>query len=222
VMDYDLSLIALVDDTLNSDKERLILDVGIGTGWPIASSLLSLDYKISGVDISSSLINKCLEDHPNIHSEVGDSENMPHESESFDLVYCFHSSSLFPDLMKAIYEMFRVRKKSGVVLIDMLNINNWGVNKNFQQHVFENSNFIGILFKTVKNLAKFILREGTQDWPFLISQTPSDPGMVIEECLLSGGKAWVYSWLNNSLQEITVSDGDKYRDHSRVVISCKF
>ena len=41
----------------------------------------------------------------------------------------------------------------------------------------------------------------------MISQTPSDPGMVIDECLLSSGKVRVYSWLNNSLQEITVSDG---------------
>ena len=146
-MHYDLSLISLIDDTLNSDKERLILEVGVGTGWPIASSLASLDYGISGIYICSRLIQKCVEDHPNIHAEIADAENMPYESDSFDLVYCVYSSWLFPDLKKALYEIFRVTRKSGVIL------NNPGIHKIYQQHVFENSNFVGILFKTVKKFS---------------------------------------------------------------------
>ena len=221
VMDYDLSLIELIDNTLKSDKERLLLDVGIGTGYPIASSLAALNYDISGVDISSRLIKKCLEDNPDIHAVVGDAENMTYEADSFDLVYCLHSSWLMPNFLKALSSMFRVTRENGFILIDIMNINNQGINKIYQQHIFENNNVVGKLFKTFKNLAKFILRSGTQDWPFLISWSPSDPGEIIDKCLSFGGEVRLYSWLDGSLIQLPVSKGDTYKDHSRIVLSCK-
>ena len=221
LMDYDLSIINLINETLFFDQESALMEVGIGTGWPIASSLVAYNYDISGIDISSRLISKCMADHPDIHAEVADAENLPYVSNSFDFTYCVHSSWFFTDLIKALSEMCRVTKPSGHVLIDIMNINNPYIKKTYQQHVFENTNFFGKLFKVVKNLAKFVLQSGSQDWPFLISQTPSDPTTIIKQCQLHSSTVRLYSWLDNNLKEIAVSDSDNYGDHSRIVICCK-
>ena len=115
-MEYDQKLIDLVDKTLISGSNRLILEVGIGTGWPMASSLASLNYDVYGIDISEDLINQCLNDYPGIHAEVCDAENLLYENDRFDLVYCFHSTWYF-NLRKALSEMFRVTKKRRVCII---------------------------------------------------------------------------------------------------------
>lgn len=221
VMDYDLLLIELIDKTLKRNTESLLLDVGIGTGFPIASSLASLNYDISGIDISSHLIKKCLEDNPNIHAEVGDAENMHYAANSFDLVYCFHTSWVIPDFLKALTSMFRVTRKNGIVLIDTINKNNPDINKIHKQHVFENCNFVGKIFKLIKNLAKLILQRGTQDWPYLITWCPHDINELIGKVLLFSSDVRLYAWQNETLVELSVSDSNTYRDHGRIVLSCK-
>lgn len=221
VMDYDLRFIELIDKKLKRNTECLLLDVGIGTGFPIASSLASLNYDMSGIDISSLLIKKCLEDYPNIHAEVGDAENMHFAADTFHLVYCCHSSWLFHDFFKALTSMFSVTKKNGIVLFDIMNKNNPDINKIYKQHVFENTHFVGKLFKTFKNIVKFILQAGTQDWPYLVSWSPSDPNKIIHKCLSFDAEVQLYAWQDETLIELPVSDNDTYRDHGRLVLSCK-
>ena len=114
-----------------------------------------------------------------------------------------------------------LQKKDGYVLFDIMNRNNQYIEKIYQNHVFENSNFFGKIFKIFKNTVKFALQKGIQDWPYVISWNPSDPVEIIDQCLLSGGKVWVYAWHDDSLKELSVSRGNMYREHKRIVICCK-
>ena len=179
-------------------------------------------FDVSGIDIATELIEKCNADWPNINAKVGDAEFMPYEDDSFNFVYCVHSSWFIPDLGKAISEICRVSKVNGYFLIDLMNANNRDMDKIYKQHVFEDTNFVGQIFKAFKNAAKLILQRGTQDWPYLISQTPSDPNEIIGNCLkFGGGSIRLYSWIDSELKEISISEGDQYQNYSRMVIYCQ-
>lgn len=102
------------------EEDSLILDVGCGTG-KFTFSLYEFDsnLKIHGVDLSEDMIGKAkskLRNEP-IEFKVGDVENLPYESGSFDAITCSHSFHHYPDQRKALSEMHRVLKKNGKLMI---------------------------------------------------------------------------------------------------------
>ena len=103
-----------------------------------------------------------------------------------------------------------------------MNKNNLAIHKEYKQHLFENTKLIGKIFKVIKNIAKLLLQRRTQNWPFLVHRTPSDPNKVIDYCLkYKGSSVKVYSWLKDVLEEIPYLEGCQYEDHCRIVICCK-
>mgnify|MGYP001281726718 CR=1 FL=1 len=95
-LEYDKNLIEYI--TENADKgEGRILEVGVGTGYPFATTFQEKGYDVYGIDISPQLVDKCKKSYPNIKCEVGDAENLPYKDNFFDVVYCFHSTWYFPD-----------------------------------------------------------------------------------------------------------------------------
>src|SRR5215207_10718736 len=84
---------------LNYDKElcdflsrsvadaSALLEVAIGTGYPIADFLQRSGYAIHGVDISPALVERCREINPAIEAKVGDAEHLEFEADSFDATY---------------------------------------------------------------------------------------------------------------------------------------
>ncbi len=220
-MPYDHALIELVLAIAESQKSNFknLFEVGIGTGWPIAATISKNGFNISGADIAAALIEKCNRDWPDIQAEVADAVDLHYSDSSFDLTYCFHSSWYFSDLPKAISEMCRVTCSNGYVLIDVMNLHNPDIEQFYVKQVFENTKLLGKVFKTIKNLAKFLLRRGIQDWPFLISWTASDPIEIVDIVESLGGKGIrLYGWRNDQLNELIVRSTEKYQDYARVVI----
>ncbi len=170
--EYDKKLCGCLSSNIIKGAE--LLDVGIGTGYPFADFFDKAGYKVSGVDIAPSLIEKCRELYPDIEAKVGDAENIPYPDSSFDAVYCFHSSWYFSDLNKAIDEMLRVAKPGGLVIFDVINANNALIRNDCKNEKRLNSGF-GIAKKYMMNVAKMILHRGTPDWHFSISTTPAAP-----------------------------------------------
>jgi ubiquinone/menaquinone biosynthesis C-methylase UbiE len=102
-----------------------VLEVGVGTGVPLASSLLSRGFDVTGIDLSGDLAKMAAqiesEDGSSIKVVEGDSERLPFADDTFDLVYSISSSWYFQDLEAAVREMGRVTKPGGVVAFDILN-----------------------------------------------------------------------------------------------------
>ena len=178
-MDYDRALIGLICSKLSDADTHQLLEVAIGTGEPIARSLVKLGHNLTAIDISSLLIEKCKRINPEIQCEVGDAEELSFTSAVFDLSYCFHSSWCMPNFPKAISEMVRVTKARGKIVFDVMNIHNEEINRIYRLHIFENKNPVGMIYKFFKNVIKFILRRGAPDWSILVFQTPSDPHCCI-------------------------------------------
>jgi len=151
-----------------------LLEVGIGTGYPFADYLYKSGYDVYGIDISPDLIAKCSELYPNVKSKVGDAEALEYHSDTFDCVYCFHSTWYFPDLNKAIDEMLRVTRPGGLVLFDIQNWNNIGINSNYLKLVSERTGNRRII-RYFKNFLKIILRRGQPIWDTVVHETPTHP-----------------------------------------------
>jgi ubiquinone/menaquinone biosynthesis C-methylase UbiE len=171
-MPYDHAMVEYVLSLSAEQGHHKLLEVAIGTGEPIASTLSESGLSLFGVDISPELVDECRKNNPHIPCEVGDAEQLKYEDGFFDLAYCLHSSWFIPDIEMAIHEMLRVVRSQGSVVIDIQNHANNQINKIYKIHKFENEVVIGKFYKTFKNSAKWILQKGTQDWPFIVSQTP--------------------------------------------------
>ena len=75
-----------------------MLEVAIGTGYPIADHLQKAGHEVHGIDISPDLVRRCRELNPAIQAKVGDAEHLEYPDATFDATYCFHSSWYFPNL----------------------------------------------------------------------------------------------------------------------------
>ena len=219
-MEYDKAFITLIESF--SNKLGKILEVAIGTGEPIANNLQKIGYSVYGIDISDRLIDECKKNNENIRCEVGDAEQLKFANEEFDLTYCVHSSWFIPDFNKAVAQMVRVSKTGGVVLFDIQNIHNREIDKIYRFHIFENGTAIGMLYKTIKNSVKFILQKGTQDWPFIISQTPSDPIAIYDmlQNRLNVEQINIYAWHEESMIDLG-SVNKQYEEYSRLIFVVK-
>jgi len=105
-------------------KDKVILDVGAGTG---ALSFLMLDYGAAKVvcgDISSYMLELCRHraeekgyNQDRIEFRQLDAESLPYGDNSFDMVITGMTLGLLPNQMKAISEMVRVVRHGGCVSV---------------------------------------------------------------------------------------------------------
>jgi SAM-dependent methyltransferase len=115
---------------------KKVLEVGYGAGTDFIQWLRA-GAKVSGIDLTQEAFNNVsrrIEAYGLPRPEdlrVGDAENLPFESNSFDLGYSFGVLHASPDTPKAIGELVRVVKPGGEVKIMVYNryciwlINRW-------------------------------------------------------------------------------------------------
>lgn len=96
-----------------------LLDVGCGTGEMLR--LISETYpkiKLTGVDISPNMLDKAKSKIGNIANLIiSDSEKLPFDDNSFELVMCNDSFHHYPSPLNVLSEFNRVLKPKGILLI---------------------------------------------------------------------------------------------------------
>lgn len=95
--------------------EDRILDVGCGTGIVVESLIQSSRTDVSGVDISSTSIQKCHE--KKLNCEVYDGETLPFSSDMFDVIGSINVLEHTNNPTEFLNEQFRVLKKDGYFII---------------------------------------------------------------------------------------------------------
>lgn len=103
---------------LNASAGDTILEVGCGAGF-LARELQ--DFKYTGVDYSSPIIEKHKELFPSHDVTASEASSLPFAAESFDHVFCYGLFQYLPDRHyadKTIQEMERVCK-GGIFLGDL-------------------------------------------------------------------------------------------------------
>ena len=97
-----------------------VLEVGVGTG--INTSLYPTGCHVTGVDLSSSMLEKARErvareGLKNVRLMEMDAANMTFADEDFDIVYAPYLVSVVPDPVRVAQEMRRVCRKGGRIVI---------------------------------------------------------------------------------------------------------
>ena len=112
----------LLKNTIRTDKNLRILDVGTGTGF-LALLFAEMGHNVTGIDISRSMLEKSRQNADRMQLTVdfmhGDAEKLPFEDETFDIVVNRNLLWTLPDPVAAVCEWSRVVKSGGkLVLID--------------------------------------------------------------------------------------------------------
>ncbi len=92
------------------------LDVGCGEGR-FCRILQQMGIDVTGLDFAPSLLEHAVRMDPSGDYRLGSAEEMPFESESFDLVVSYMSLVSVANPDRAIAEMSRVLRRSGTLLI---------------------------------------------------------------------------------------------------------
>lgn len=104
----------------NAKAKETCLDLGCGTGNIVKRAVKIFDFVV-GLDISPGMLklSKFRFRHPtNLAFVLADCEHLPFKSESFDFVTMFSVLHHLPSPYKALLEIKRVLKKSGITYID--------------------------------------------------------------------------------------------------------
>ena len=97
-------------------KEYLILDIGCGTGEQLAklNNAIGLDISLNMAKIAHNKTNKFV--------IVGNAENLPFKSKTFDCVISFFGALNHVQLNRALKEIRRVLKDNGVLIFTVANV----------------------------------------------------------------------------------------------------
>ncbi len=104
-------------------KPQRILDVATGTADLAIAAMKAKPREIIGIDIAAQMLevgNTKLKDlnlTETIKLQLGDSENLPFESNSFDAAMCSYGVRNFENLEAGLKEMNRVLRQGGKVVI---------------------------------------------------------------------------------------------------------
>jgi ubiquinone/menaquinone biosynthesis C-methylase UbiE len=107
-----------VMDTMGRYEFQNVLDVGCGTGNVLAGVLKKWNVSAAGIDLSDNMLDiakKRIGEKADLRK--GDSENLPWESNMFDMVICTDSFHHYPNPEAVLSEMKRVVKPEGKIII---------------------------------------------------------------------------------------------------------
>jgi len=218
-MPYDRRLCEYLSSELAAGGA--VLEVAIGTGYPVADHLQKAGYRVHGIDIAPALVQRCRELNPGIQAEVGDAENLRFADGEFDATYCFHSSWYFPDLNRAIGEMLRVTRPDGLVMFDIQNATNPAVAAAYQRRLDAvRPGLLPRLNLHARNLAKLVLRRGSPNWHAINYEVPTDPAKVLEYLRRFGRDNFVVLGRDETDQSLQKVDNlETLPDYARLVFA---
>ena len=218
-LEYDKNLCDYI--IKNVDKGKKILEVAIGTGFPFGDFFQKQGYKIYGIDIAPTLIEKCKKLNSKIICKVGDAENIEYPDNFFQCTFSFHSTFYFPDLCKVIDEMIRVTTPNGLIIFDIQNKNNYECSKNYNTMVLNKKNGIRKLLRYTKNIFKILFKKGVPDWTNVVHEVPTYPETIYKHLKKANIKNYTIMTRLNDEKILIMDAADSFKDYSRIIFSFK-
>ena len=196
---YKTKLGAFVDEVettcilnmLDLSKGSKILDVGCGSG-NYSIKLAELGYEVTGVDMSKEMLKKAKGKAEKGNLKIDFREmnvyELDFDDENFDAVFSITAFEFIPDIQKAMDEVMRVLKKSGQMIIGMVNRDSsWGklyMSSEYQAH----SVFKYAKLKTIEEMKAYYPESyvDSDQCLFIAPETKEDKISLEEENRLKG------------------------------------
>lgn len=146
---YCQGLVRLIQET----SPRQAFEVGIGTGWPIASTLKENGITVDGCDIAESLVNQARQALNN-KDGIWVGEVTQYQGEPlYDTVYCLRVSWCIPDFYSVIDKMLSMTVPGGTVIFDIMDkYSSISMKTRWSLLVNKYYNFLGVDVDTDKTL----------------------------------------------------------------------
>jgi len=187
-------------------KPESVIDIATGTADLAILISKAKPKKIIGVDISASMLQKGREKVLNkklghlIDLQLGDSENLKFEDNSFDLAMVAFGVRNFEDLDKGLKEILRILKPGGsLIILEFSNPRKFPIK---QLYKFYSFNILPIIGRLVSNDASAYtyLPESVAHFPAYEKMTK-----IMDDCgytnttytALTGGISTIYQGFNN-------------------------
>lgn len=119
---YEGQMAAALHDSvlqkLDMSVYRSVLDIGCGPGTVLSLISMKGDVELHGIDLSPEMI-RIAQDRLGGRADIrlGDSETLPWDKNSFDVIISIASFHHFPTPKKSLAEIHRVIKPEGYVII---------------------------------------------------------------------------------------------------------
>lgn len=217
-LNYDKQLCSFLARSV--EPGGTMLEVAIGTGYPVADFLQKAGYTIHGIDISPALVERCRELNPRIHARVGDAENLDFAAERFDATYCFHSSWYFPNLTRVLDEMVRVTRPGGLIMIDIQNRDHPAIAADYERRLAQVRP--GLLPRAnlhARNLAKTFLRRGNPNWHAVVYEIPTYPSLILDH--LAAKAVDVMGRREEDQTLVPLEDRSAFAEYQRLVFALR-
>ena len=115
-----------------SNHERTVLDCGAGGNCPPLALFLQYEYRVAGIEIDKTQIEKAnifAKNHGiELNIQYGDMKRLDYEDESFCFVYSYNSIFHMKksDIEKSLQEMKRVLIPDGLLFVNLLSTSDEG------------------------------------------------------------------------------------------------
>jgi len=106
---------------LGNIRGKKILDAGAGTGRLAVELAKFPGAKVTALDVSAEMLDRLKKKNQNIECVVGDAENLPFMSGSFDVVLAAFLMVHLKDPRRFFDEAYRVLKDGGIFLATNIN-----------------------------------------------------------------------------------------------------
>ncbi len=136
---------------------KVVLDAGCGEGLGSLIVAQSASYVV-GIDLDKDIIKLAKEKYKreNLSFLVSDIKDIPFKSKSFDMVICLEVIEHIEEQERALFEMKRVLKEDGILIISSPNKKVYSDDRNFKNpyHVreFYEEEFLSFLSSCFKNV----------------------------------------------------------------------
>ena len=151
----------IIDYLIKEIPRSEMLELGCGTGhW--SDYFSKKGFNVTGIDISDAMLNVAKNKKINVKFKIADSQNIPFNDESFQIISSITMLEFVDNPDKVIKEIYRVLKKGGWLILGCLNENSIiGKNKR-DNETFKNANFLTIsnLKSKLENFEILLLKSG--------------------------------------------------------------
>lgn len=170
----DPGIVALLINLLKVNRSGFVLDIACGSG-NYTAALAKENFNISGVDVSSVMLDHAKQKYVDLNFVQGDSARLPYLDSCFDGAICTLATHHFKNLAQAFQEAYRVIHRGKFVIFTYTpeQISQYWLRRYFPDMIARSAEIV----KDIPTLTQMLLSAGflkVQHQPYFVTHELQD------------------------------------------------